>query len=131
MKAYLRTDISPLYSWQPVVILIFYLNHKRVDSMILSLDNSLSENHRIICKKRKLSRPILRRTQSRRVQYPLLCFFIKSSSSLQTTYIRTVTYFSLGVTTHNLVCSAFINISLYVLFSAHQLNILQKHGCVG
>lgn len=48
MESKLRTNVSSLDSWQPVVVFVFYLNQEWVNSIIFAFDDGLCEYHRVV-----------------------------------------------------------------------------------
>ena len=49
VKTKFRAYIATLYSWEPIVVSIFDLGKKRINTISFATDNSLCKNHRICC----------------------------------------------------------------------------------
>ena len=56
--AYLGADIASLYPWKPVVVSIFDLDEKWIDTIVFAIDDSLCEDDCVVSDEGEFSRPI-------------------------------------------------------------------------
>ena len=102
VEANFRSDVSALDARQPVIVLILDLHQKGQNSVVFALDPGLRKDYGVISQERQLSRPVLARTDSRRVDDPFPGGGIVLSSGFETANVRPMAQLGLCVTAHDL-----------------------------
>lgn len=96
------------------------LNHEWLDSEVITVHNAPSEYHWMVWSAAKTARPIFCRRHGGGMDYKFVRVHVKGGCRLQTSYVWTVSEFSLRVTACNSECLD-ISVPLFLLFGATKL----------